>query len=93
MRSAILIVATACASLTAFYLLLDPRSHASAAQEAMLAQYLKVYCNKHPPRDFAGQIFAGGEAAALSRVTISAGIGELALAEYAKCKILGEQLK
>jgi hypothetical protein len=63
----------------------DPRRSATHDQEAILREYLQVYC--HPDKlRVAAQI---GQAAVLSRLVIAAGVGELALAEYAKCKLRG----
>jgi hypothetical protein len=57
------------------------------AQDAILNQYLYTYCVGLPPdAPLDRKMFAAGEAAALSRVIIAAGLGEIGLAEYAKCK-------
>jgi hypothetical protein len=57
------------------------------AQDAILNQYLYTYCVGPPPDASSDRkMFAAGEAAALSRIIIAAGLGEIGLAEYAKCK-------
>jgi hypothetical protein len=69
------------------YLALDPVSRVDRAQQAILREYLAVYCSSPDPGR--AQFFAGG-AAVMSRVAIRAGLGELALAESTRCLVLGK---
>lgn len=56
-------------------------------QAAILREYLGVYCRAKPPIDDDRRIFMAGMGAAMSRITIVTGLGEIALAQYVKCKI------
>ena len=66
------------------YNICDPRSKANGAQQEILEEYLSAYCRLDPLHS---KDFQAGEMAVLSRLTIATGIGTLALAEYAKCKV------
>ena len=68
----------------AAYLAIDPVSKADRAQKAILAEYLATYC--HPDQDHLEAFIA--QAAALSRVMVKAELGDVALAEYAKCRTI-----
>lgn len=69
------------------YALLDPTLRLGAEQKAIIDEYLLVYCqHSKPGLPDDTKIFVIGEAATMSRVTIAAGLGPLALVEYAKCK-------
>lgn len=66
----------------------DPVARANIAQQAILQQYLLVYCqHSKPGLNDTDKIFVSGEAAAMSRTTIAAGLGALALAAYGECRM------
>lgn len=65
-------------------LVVGPLPHPELAQEAILREYLAVYCSPADRNHVERWI---GNAEAMSRISISAGLGERALAEYALCKI------
>lgn len=54
-------------------------------RQAILNDYLAIYC--HHALLSKDPMFLAGNAAALSRIIIKAGIGPLALAEYGKCRV------
>jgi hypothetical protein len=84
MRLLIIALVIAAISAGATYVLTDPRSNLDDARGAILNEYLLTYCRydpRHSPE------YHAAKTALLSRLTIKAGIGEIALAEYAKCKI------
>lgn len=58
----------------------------SLSQKAIIGEYLAIYCN--PPNKNRMERWIG-EAQLLSKISIKAGLGERALAEYALCKIKG----
>jgi hypothetical protein len=63
---------------------LDPKQDLTATQSSVLQEYLAAYCVKdkrHDPQ------FVIGTTATLSRIVIKTNLANLALAEYAKCKI------
>lgn len=67
-------------------LVLNPANHASVSQRSILDEYLDVYCLKpeearKDPAKFSAQ------GALMSRLTIKAGLGAIALLEYAKCSV------
>lgn len=68
------------------YGITNPALRVNPAQDVILKEYLKTYCYKSRPANDSARFVAAGEAAVLSRLTISAGIGEVALAEYARCR-------
>lgn len=57
------------------------------AQAAILKEYLAIYCHASKPSSDDRRFFMAGEAAALSKVTIAAGLGAIALVENQKCKM------
>jgi hypothetical protein len=66
------------------YIFINPKNDLDEARSAILQEYLSVYCYRDTRHSLDYRV---GETAILSRLTIKAGIGEIALAEYAKCKI------
>lgn len=71
------------------YLALDQVSRADRAQQAILYEYVMLYCGR--PDEARAQFFAGGMAA-MSRAAIRAGLGELALTESQRCLVRGGAL-
>jgi len=68
-------------------LILNPANYTSASQRSILEEYLSVYClkpeeAKKDPAKFSAQ------GALMSRLTIKANLGTLALLEYVKCKAI-----
>jgi hypothetical protein len=68
-----------CVSIMTFGPALDARP----AQRAVVEEFVTRYCH---PNETLSEDFRMGEAAALSRVSIKAGLQPLAWAEYLKCK-------
>ena len=72
-------------TIAATYYVVNPTQHLASTQRSIINQFVARYC--HPnwslPREF-----LMGEAAALSRVTVGAGLEPVAWAEYIKCKAL-----
>jgi hypothetical protein len=64
--------------------LLTPVQDLNATQRAVLDEYLATYCVKDTTHN---GWFVVGQSAALSRIVVRANLGNLALIEYAKCKI------
>lgn len=64
---------------------LDPTIKYSLAQKAVMQQYLNHYCYRLD--DARSVEWSSGRGAVLSTLTIQSGIGEIALSEYAKCKL------
>lgn len=62
---------------------MHPTERIGAAREAILNEYLATYCGADLRQ---GPQYHAGAAAVLSRLTIKAGIGAIALAEYGKCR-------
>lgn len=62
------------------------RDGASTAQSAILDAYAKVYCADLSRASAQEKQEAMDMAATLSGIAVRAGIGDVALAEYAKCK-------
>jgi hypothetical protein len=67
-------------------LVLNPANYASVSQRAILDEYGNVYCLK-PEEARKDPIRHSAMAAIMSRLTIKANLGTLALLEYAKCKV------
>lgn len=69
-------------------LIMNPAKYASEAQQAIISEYDGLYCSpvaearKNPLQHL-------GAAEVMSRVVVKSHLGNLALAEYAKCKIIG----
>lgn len=78
-------LAIALFSAGATYYVVDPPDNIDDARKAILAEYVNAYCGwdrrQHSPD------FLHAQSALMSRLTIKAGLGEIALVEYAKCKI------
>jgi hypothetical protein len=72
------------------YWIFDPVARLDKSQQAILSEYLRVYCGG-PKWMTDDKMFTAGAAAEMSRIAIAVGIGELALAEYGKCKIGSRQ--
>jgi hypothetical protein len=87
MRGAFLMIAAIAAttglSSATTYRIFDPRGHLDETQTAIIDEIEDVYCLKRQP----GQYFPG-EAAALSRVAVRAGLGSLAIAVTTKCALI-----
>lgn len=66
------------------WLVVGPLPRPELAQEAILDEYIAIYCHR-PDREHIERWL--GNAEAMSRISIRAGLGERALAEYALCKI------
>ncbi len=66
-------------------LVLNPANYASVSQRAILEEYLDVYCLK-PEEARKDVVKFLNQGALMSRLTIKANLGNLALLEYAKCK-------
>lgn len=62
------------------------REFASKAQEAIVSEYIAVYCSDHGQESEAQKQVSLYGASIVSKISISAGVDRLALAEYAKCK-------
>lgn len=62
----------------------NPANYTTQAQAVILQEYVKAYC--YPDERF-DKNYLIGQTAVLSRLTIKAGIGEIALAEYVKCRV------
>jgi hypothetical protein len=68
-------------------LIMNPAQFANQTQRAILDEYAGLYCTpvaearKNPLQHSA-------VAAAMSRIVVKAGLGSMALAEYARCKVL-----
>jgi hypothetical protein len=79
-------IVSALLSAAATYWAVNPVASLNETQRAVLDEYLAVYCrgvaNRSPD-------FITGAGAVLSRLTIKAGIGTVALAEYGKCRLRG----
>jgi len=68
-------------------LVLNPTQYADLAQTAILQEYINVYClQPEQARKDPAKFSALG--ALMSRLTIRANLGSVALLEYAKCKVL-----
>jgi hypothetical protein len=67
-------------------LVLNPANYASVSQRAILDEYDGVYCMKSEEAR-KDPIRHSAMAAVMSRLTIKANLGALALLEYAKCKV------
>jgi hypothetical protein len=66
-------------------LVFDPANYANVSQRSIMEEYLNVYCLKpEEARKDPAKYAAHG--ALMSRLTIKANLGSLALLEYAKCK-------
>lgn len=83
MRTALVAALSSALGAGASWLAFDPVHRVDQAQGAIIGQFVGRYC--HPPKG-ANEDFLMGEAAALSRVSISSGLQPLAWAEYLKCK-------
>lgn len=68
-------------------LVFNPANYASVSQRAVLDEYDNIYCMK-PEEARKDPIRHSAMAAVMSRVTIKADLGTLALLEYAKCKVV-----
>ena len=66
-------------------LLLNPAQALNETQSVVMHEYLAAFCSKDDRHD---KQFVIGTAAAMSRIVVKANLGPLALAEYAKCKII-----
>jgi hypothetical protein len=62
------------------------REFASKAQEAIISEYIAVYCTDHRQESEAQKQVALYGASIVSKISIGAGVDRLALAEYSKCK-------
>lgn len=84
MKTVITLIAccTVCSLATAWWL--DPVQQLNETQAAVMHEYLATFCTKDDRHD---KQFVIGTAAAMSRIVIKSHLGNLALAEYAKCKI------
>ena len=67
-------------------LVINPANYASVSQQAILGEYNNIYCLK-PEEARKDPIRHSAMAAIMSRMTIKADLGNLALLEYAKCKV------
>jgi hypothetical protein len=63
---------------------LDPVQRLNETQSVVLQEYLAAFCLKDDRHD---KQFIVGTAAVLSRIIVRSNLGNLALAEYAKCKL------
>jgi hypothetical protein len=73
---------TACSLVTAW--LLNPMQSLNETQSVVMQEYLAAFCSKDERHD---KQFVIGTAAALSRIVVKANLGNLALAEFAKCQV------
>jgi hypothetical protein len=64
--------------------LLNPAQALNETQSVVMGEYLAAFCSKDDRHD---KQFVIGTAAAMSRIVVKANLGNLALAEYAKCKV------
>jgi hypothetical protein len=67
-------------------LVINPANYASVSQQAILDEYNNIYRLK-PEEARKDPIRHGAMAAIISRLTIKANLGSIALAEYAKCRV------
>ena len=67
-------------------LVLNPTRYADLAQTAILQEYINVYCLQSKEAR-ADTVKYGAQGALMSRLTIRANLGSVALLEYAKCKV------
>ena len=72
----------ACSLATARWL--DPMQGLNETQAAVMQEYLAAFCVRDDRHD---KQFIIGTAATMSRIVVKANLGNLALAEYAKCKL------
>jgi hypothetical protein len=68
-------------------LVLNPTNYADLAQTAILQEYINVYCLK-PEDARKDPAKYNAQGALMSRMTIRANLGSVALLEYAKCKVI-----
>jgi hypothetical protein len=62
---------------------INPVQDLNETQKIVLNEYLAAFCAKDDRHD---RQFIFGTMAAMSRIVVKANLGNLALAEYAKCK-------
>jgi hypothetical protein len=68
----------------ALYIAVRPTQAINKTQTVVMREYLNAFCQRDDRHD---KLFIIGQAAAMSRIVVKAGIGELALVELAKCKV------
>jgi hypothetical protein len=80
------VAVSAAASSIVTYLALDPMRRADQAQAVLIGEFVEHYCHWDARHDVEYNI---GTMAALSRMTIKAGLGPLTKVELEKCKNAG----